>query len=450
MDDDAPPLQVPIFVRCGSYVTKRYIDETTGIPRLFQHQIDALQSLERWFESVETTNKTAVVVMPTGSGKTGVICCLPYTLGARAARVDGLDLRKPILIVSPNLCIQNQLEKNLHPVDYADPGEAFLLKRGIVSKQHQSGVMPQVKKVDSPRELREDIITSKEIILANAQKWHIRPTSTSSKAIWGELEEDTFSVVIVDEAHHLPAPQWQRIIDKFSKHAKVVFFTATPFRSDGLEITEYIAEVGFAYRLERKAAITRNIIRRTKFCELKNPTVTDQVNADKFVNKSILKKVDNILKEKNMQHPLPGGKKHVALAIARDKAAADELAKMWNEKPEYGAAEAYHSSLKKGPLGAIMGKLHEGKLQLLVIVEMLLEGFDFPPISVAAIATGIRSPVKFAQFIGRAQRVVRAPQEIEQNGIADVITHAYYKQSENYKTFKKELLIPTDDEDIHG
>ena len=447
MNDDAPPLQQPIFVRCGSYVTKRYIDKT-GSPRLFQHQIDALQSLERWFENVETTNKTAVVVMPTGSGKTGVICCLPYTLGAIAARVDGLDLHKPILIVSPNLCIQNQLEKNLHPVDYADPGEAFLLKREIVPKEHQSGVMPQVKKVDSPRELREDIITSKEIILANAQKWHIRPSSYS-RVIWEELKEDTFSVVIVDEAHHLPAPQWQRIIDKFSKHAKVVFFTATPFRSDGLEITENITEVGFAYRLERETAISRNIIRRTKFYELKLPTVTDPATADKEVNQSILKKVDAILKEKNMKHPLPGGKKHVALAIARDKAGADELAKQWNEKPEYGAAEAYHSSLKKGPLGAIMGKLHKGELQLLVIVEMLLEGFDFPPISVAAIATGIRSPVKFSQFIGRAQRVVRAPPVIEQDGIAHIITHAHYKQFENYKTFEQELLIPAvDNEDL--
>ena len=263
MDDDAPPLQEPTFVRYGSYVTKRYIDKETGEPRLFQHQIDALQSLKRWFENVETTNKTAVVVMPTGSGKTGVICCLPYTLGAIAARVDGLDLHKPILIVSPNLCIQNQLEKNLHPVDYADPGEAFLLKREIVPKEHQSGVMPQVKKVDSPRELREDIITPKDIILANAQKWHIRPSSTSSRVIWEELEEDTFSVVIVDEAHHLPAPQWQRIIDKFRKHAKVVFFTATPYRSDGLEITENIAEVGFAYRLTLKDAIAKNIIRKT-------------------------------------------------------------------------------------------------------------------------------------------------------------------------------------------
>lgn len=443
MDDDAPPLQEPIFVRCGSYVTKRY--KETGEPRLFEHQIEALQHLEKWFKNVETTKETAVVVMPTGSGKTGVICCLPYTLGAIAAQVQDLDLRKPILIVSPNLVIQNQLEKNLHPVDYADPGEAFLLKRGIVPEQFHPNVLPHVNKVDSPRELRTDIIKSEEIILANAQKWHIRP---SSKVLWKELKEDTFSVVIVDEAHHLPAPQWQRIIDKFSKHAKVVFFTATPFRSDGQDITDSIDVKGFAYRLQRKDAIARNIIRNTEFYELKSPTVTNPATADKEVNQSILKKVDAILKEKNMKHPLPGGKKHVALAIARDKAAADELAKMWNEKPEYGAAEAYHSSLKKGPLSATMGKLRKGELQLLVIVEMLLEGFDFPPISVAAIATGIRSPVKFSQFIGRAQRVVRAPPVIEQNGITHIITHAHYKQSENYKAFEEELLIPAvDDED---
>ena len=443
MDDDAPFMpQQPKFVHYGSQVTDRYRDKKTREPRLFEHQIEALQHLESWFTNVETTKETAVVVMPTGSGKTGVICCLPYTLGAIAAQVQDLDLGKPILIVSPNLAIQNQLEKNLHPVDYADPGEAFLLKRGIVPEQFQSIVMPQVKKVDSPRELRTDIIKSKEIILANAQKWHIRPSSISSKVIWEELKEDTFSIVVVDEAHHLPAPQWQRIIDKFSKHAKVVFFTATPFRSDGQDITDSIGVKGFAYRLQRKDAIARNIIRNTKFHELKLPTVTER-----DVNQSILKEVDAILKGKNMQHPLPGGKKHVALAIARDKAGADELAKMWNEKPEYGAAEAYHSSLKKGPLGAIMGKLHEGKLQLLVIVEMLLEGFDFPPISVAAIATGIRSPVKFAQFIGRAQRVVRSSQEIEQDGIADIITHAYYKQFENYKTFEEELLIPVVDDE---
>jgi len=236
--DDIPPPQAPKFKHYGVFVKKRYSDQK----RLFAHQIEALDALEKWFTNVETQDKTTVVVMPTGSGKMGVICCLPYTLGAVAERVHGLDLRKPILIVSPDLSIQNQLEKNLHPVDYAEPGEAFLLKREIVTKNIQAAIMPNVMKVDSPR----DIIPSNDIILANAQKWHIRPSSTSPNILWKELKEDTFSVVIVDEAHHLPATQWQCIIDKFSKHAKVVFFTATPYRSNGQEIADSIGLVGFA------------------------------------------------------------------------------------------------------------------------------------------------------------------------------------------------------------
>ena len=301
--------------------------------------------------------------------------------------------------------------------------------------------MPIVKKVDSPRELREDIIPSNDSILANAQKWHIRPSSTSPNILWKELKEDTFSVIIVDEAHHLPATQWQRIIDKFSKHAKVVFFTATPFRSDGQEITNSIGLVGFAYRLDRRYAIQRNIIRDTTFDSIETPASTD-----KDENLQILKNVSDLLTEKNTQCPLPGGYRHVAIAIARDKAGADALEKMWNDRHHNKSAAAYHSDLKKGPLADIMKRLKEGKVQLLVIVAMLLEGFDYPPISVAAIATGIKSPVKFAQFIGRAQRVVRIPEKEEQGGIANIVTHEHYQQLENYQVFELELLIPDKDE----
>ena len=216
--------------------------------------------------------------------------------------------------------------------------------------------MPIVKKVDSPRELREDIIPSNDIILANAQKWHIRPSSTSPNIIWKELKEDTFSVVIVDEAHHLPATQWQRIIDKFSKHAKVVFFTATPFRSDGQEITNSIGLVGFAYRLDRRYAIQRNIIRDTTFDSIETPASTD-----KDENLQILKNVSDLLTEKNTQCPLPGGYRHVAIAIARDKAGADALEEMWNERHHDKSAAVYHSDLKKGPLADIMKRLKKGR-----------------------------------------------------------------------------------------
>ena len=185
-------------------------------------------------------------------------------------------------------------------------------------------------------------------------------------------------------------------------------------------------------------AIRRNIIRDTQFHPLDQ--VTTEVTT---IIAMILQEVDTILKKKNMACPLPGGNKHMAIAIVNDKAEADSLARMWNDSAGYGKAAAYHSDCRKRDLDSVMEKLHKGELQLLVIVAMLLEGFDFPPISVAAIITHIQSSVKFTQFIGRAQRVVRAPPDPEeQGGIADIVTHAYYEQSRNYTMFVEEHLIP--------
>ena len=82
-------------------------------------------------------------------------------------------------------------------------------------------------------------------------------------------------------------------------------------------------------------------------------------------------------------------------------------------------------------------KIKTNQVKLGVVVESLLEGFDHPPISIAAIMTKIVSPVKFTQFIGRAQRIQRAPESlVEAEGIvADVVTHMIYQQQENIQAF---------------
>lgn len=81
-----------------------------------------------------------------------------------------------------------------------------------------------------------------------------------------------------------------------------------------------------------------------------------------------------------------------------------------------------------------------------MVVEMLLEGFDHPPISIAAILTKIVSKLKFAQFVGRAQRIVR-DQGCDESGeiFADIVTHSYFQQEQNYVGYDEALLITVDD-----
>ena len=63
-----------------------------------------------------------------------------------------------------------------------------------------------------------------QVVLTNAQKWRATKGELPNYAM---LPDNFFSVVIVDEAHHLPAEQWKRIVRHFKSHAKVIFFTAT-------------------------------------------------------------------------------------------------------------------------------------------------------------------------------------------------------------------------------
>ena len=106
-----------------------------------------------------------------------------------------------------------------------------------------------------------------------------------------------------------------------------------------------------------------------------------------------------------------------------------------------------HSNVHKEVRKKILGKLFTGDVRIIVVVSMLLEGFDYPPISVAGIVTRIHSRVKFAQFIGRAQRVVRSQMgEVEKGVKADIVTHNYFQQGELFDDYM-EPRIPIDDND---
>ena len=418
--------------------------------RLLQHQSDALAHLEHWFEPTEE-NRFAIVSAPTGSGKTGIMCCLPYFLGNIGLQggqespfiltgVPTYPFDKPILVIAPDLAIASQLEQQMLVSREDLTGQTFLLKRGIVPRDRHSEILPTGVKIEETSDLQNrPYLEGKEIIIANAQKF---------LGEWEEaLPDDIFRLVIVDEAHHHPATTWQRIVQKFQGHALVVFFTATPYRGDKKAVLEGHP---LAYHLPREDAITQGIIRRTKFEELKgieslqgiplwdDASPQDREEIGRFV--TILQKVISLQKTKAA---LPDNIPHMAMAITKDTRGADKLVEVWKVLNPDAPASVYHSGMKpKRRREEVFNQILENELKLVVVVEMLLEGFDHPAISIAAVATKIASPVKFVQFVGRAQRIYRSPQGSEVNGIADIVTHSHYEQGDNYENFINESLIP--------
>ena len=362
-----------------------------------------------------------LVSMPTGSGKTGVICCVPYFLGSlKLNQVYFFRFNKPVLVIAPNLEIASQLGGQML---IFDPNVNFLLRRGIIRPdlpdERIRDALPVGIKIEETRALIDPVrLEMNDVIIANAQKflrgeWEIA------------LPDDIFQLVIVDEAHHFPAPTWRRITSKFRQHALMVFFTATPYRTDN----QPVAEGAFAYPLRLEDARNRGIIRRTNFI---------QVDAEETFL-AILTRVRDIQRQKDTETPLPNGVPHMAMAIAKYTNEVNQAAVLWNQ--HWGGAITYHSAVGTRELEQRMNRIKNNQVKLVVVVDMLREGFDHPPISIAVILTKIVSPVQFVQFVGRSQRIVRSP-DVENNDIrADIVTHRHYEQRQNYDMFEREQFI---------
>ena len=415
--------------------------------KLLQHQSDALEALKVWFSRNDDVPGKALISMPTGSGKTGVISCLPYFIGSIGMEDcpsnfptgnPRYKFDKPILVLAPSRDIADQLERQIL-VAAAEQTDNFLVRKKIVSDAFRREVLPNGVKIDGTAQLTHpDFIKDKDVIIANVHKFLSKKPSREDSRWWvEELPDDLFKIVIVDEAHHFPTPTWKRIIDKFRGHALVVFLTATPFRSDKEEIIEDVKDA-VVFHLSLAQARDARVIRRTTLTVVKTAGKTDEQ-----IFRAVLAKVKQIQDGKNRDQPLPGGVPHMAMAITKTKELANLVAETWNNFCDNGTAFAYYTDVPKElpQLPEIMNGIKRNQVKLLVVVGMLLEGFDHPPISIAAILTRIGSARKFVQFVGRAQRVVRSPHEEKPNVIADIVTHSIFEQDENYRKFEKEDFV---------
>ena len=303
-----------------------------------------------------------------------------------------------------------------------------------------------------------------DIVISNSQKWRKNKDGTPN---YEDLREDLFCMVIINEAHHLPAKQWEDIIEKFRGHAKIVFITATLERYDRQEITTDGTLSTFkngAYSYSRGEAVRDRLIRNVKFSELSHPPSkrfkAAQGGSDERRQhaREVLIEVKKLMNEKNEhneQFPLPGGVQHASIVIAKDTADAKYVKNMCTRDPKLNFAAdkvgLILSAALKNPKEREeeIKKIKSGQYKIVIIVGMLLEGFDYPQFSIAGIVTRIRSPVKFTQFVSKVRQVVRDNSEVEnENIVGDVVTHKYFEQRKLYDAYKEPRIPEKENEDI--
>ena len=208
---------------------------------LYSHQIEAVLKLREYFDYQKhhpNSSSIALVVLPTGCGKTGVAVLASYALNASR-----------VLVITPSIIISKQIHKA-----YGN----FLINHGAIPPKNPEiaqCVLPTKSLIKKSTEIQEGMKSS--VMVVNAHKIGGR----SSVRI-EDIPREGYDLVIVDEAHHYPAPTWKLLVDHFDKSRRL-FLTATPEHKG-----KPILPIDPCYELKRSDAVGMGIVRDVKFDEL--------------------------------------------------------------------------------------------------------------------------------------------------------------------------------------
>ncbi len=366
----------------------------------------------------------ALEQIPVGCGKTGLITLLPFGVA-----------RGRVLVIAPNVTIRDELIRNFSS---SNPKCFYLTSAALTDLSNG----PHVAALDADANLSD--LDEAHIAITNIQQF------AAGGGRWlSQLPEDYFDLILVDEAHHNAAATWQDVFDRFP-NAKVLSLTATPFRGDdqpveGKPIYSYPiaeamqrgfikqiqasnvapSELRFSYRGQEATHTLEEVLR------LKDRDWFSRgVALAEACNVSI---VDGSLEW--LKHLRETGTTHhqiIAVACSVDHARA--VRRLYEER-DYQAHEI-HSKMTEEQKAKVLRDLHDGTLDVIVQVQMLGEGFDHPPLSVAAIFRPFRSLSPYIQFVGRVMRVNKqqSPGSLDNRGI--VVSHVGLNLERHWEDFK--------------
>ncbi|GMR71068.1 hypothetical protein NUITMVRA1_17460 [Aerococcus viridans] len=311
-----------------------------------------------------TSNSPATIVLPTGTGKSETMytTIISERITSTLIIVPSNLLREQIFEGARHFGILPKLKMTSDEIIYPT---TFLYKSKV--KEEDESIL-----IDALEEA--NIIVSTPGMIKNM---------TSS--VWDKLLEKV-EVVIFDEAHHLAAPDWGTVRERFIGK-KILQFTATPFRNDGKKIDGKII-FNYGLALAQKAGYFKPI----DFYPIQE---FDERKSDNEIAKIAIKQLDEDLKK---------GYEHVLLARANSRKRADELyEKIYSQYKKYNPV-VIHTGIRPTQRKENLQQVKSGKAKIVVCVDMFGEGIDIPTLKIAAIHDKYKSLPITLQFIGRFAR----------------------------------------------
>lgn len=333
--------------------------------RPYQHT--ALDGNDEWpgIRRALADHRSTLLVLPTGTGKTTVFSTvIEEDYARRGRRALVLAHRTELLAQARNRLLAG--------------GHLNHLEVGIEQAESHAS-------------------RAHRVVVASVQTLHERRLAT--------FDRDEFGLVVVDEAHHIAAPSYARILEYFSG-AKVLGVTATPDRADGAGLGRYLESVAYVYEIRDAIA--------DGFLAPLSVFLVEVEGLDLSACRTTAGDLNEADLEAEMETPralvgtvVPALEKcgnRPTLVFAAGVRIAYKLADAFNERRP-GSARAIDGTSSAEVRAAALADFQAGRFQFLVNVGLLTEGVDIPCVQAIVMARPTSSRSLYAQMAGRGTRL---------------------------------------------
>ena len=169
------------------------------------------------------TDRTATIVMPTGTGKTDTMLSILVTRPCER-----------LLVVVPTDALRTQLTDKFLTLGVLKQTGSYVptqverennFQGALLSESAERPVVCSLEHIPQTVAEVDDLVQRAQVIVT---------TSNIAGQCSTEVQErlaESIPYLFIDEAHHVEAPTWRRFKERFHER-QVVQFTATPFRED--------------------------------------------------------------------------------------------------------------------------------------------------------------------------------------------------------------------------
>lgn len=371
-----------------------------------------------------------MIVLPTGVGKTVVMCLAPYVYQAQR-----------VLVLSPNVRIREQL---------ADAFKYCYQRMGISnSSKKETNSGPNIAYYEDDGLLSKD--RNHDVWICNTQRLQ------GDSLLRNSFARDFFDVVLIDEAHHAEAFSYRLIRDHFQA-ARFLLLTATPFRGDGKQIDAetiytctmtYAIEMGYLKNICYAPIVidtvlgirkdgSRQVLQGSQLPGLANELCKVSVHSEAAIAAVMsvaMKRVREMRRNSTAIH-------HQIIMQATNLDHMSVLVRVWQKHPDNSEKDClsidYVASSRGDDVNQkVLDRLKSGRLDAIVHVGMLGEGFDHPPLSICCIFRRFGSFAPYAQFVGRVVRRLSGDGVTDADNKGYIVAHPALGLDRHWKVFSE-------------